>query len=114
MTSRMSSAFTKAPRWAVELAKQVRKHLRKTVDMGLWFERNVGEGVTGLSEEGWKCTQTPRLLKEEDLAWGSVGLEELKAKFAYFVNGAGGAHGVPRDPRGDHNGREREGPCDGD
>ena len=58
VTSRMSSAVTKEPRRTVELGKQVRKYLHKTVDMGLWFERNVGEGITGLNER--------RLDQEED------------------------------------------------
>ena len=41
----------------------------------------------------------------------SVGLEELEAEFTHVVDRGGGAHGVRG---GDHHGRKRGGPCDGD
>ncbi|CAJ1452728.1 unnamed protein product [Effrenium voratum] len=48
VTSRMSSAVTKAPKWVMELADQVWRYLKKTKEVGLWLERQVGNGESGL------------------------------------------------------------------
>ena len=48
VTSRMSSAVTKAPKWVL-LAGQVWKYLQ-TKEVGLWLEADVGTGESGLEE----------------------------------------------------------------
>ena len=50
VTSRMSSAVTKAPRWVLQLAAQVWRYLQKTKEVGLWLEAEVGTGESGLEE----------------------------------------------------------------